>query len=196
MKFPFHGVQVCGNVLFATGAGNIHSFNLADGSHVSCWKYPLDPKDQKARLAIDVSETSTPASEQQDEQKEQEPPSKRVRLDESEAGAGNDEAPVRATTTETPSEEAPKKGTGKKNKKNDNKTPSSWSSWAQPSDRPMVIIMAATADASHLVAVTSDKSVWVFEHNGQGELVQLSRRYVEPRQLSYLDLALLWPSRQ
>lgn len=52
---------------------------------------------------------------------------------------------------------------------------------SQPSDRPMVIIMASTKNGKpgHLVAVTSDKSIWVFEHDGRGALKQLSRRYVD-----------------
>lgn len=84
-------------------------------------------------------------------QDEQGPPAKRIKLD-------DDEPQVR------------KKGQPKK--------PGPMS---QLSDRPMVIIMTATkgGNASHLVTVTSDKSIWVFEHDGQGGLKQLSRRYVD-----------------
>lgn len=84
-------------------------------------------------------------------QNDQGPPAKRMKLD-------NDEPQVR------------KKGQPKK--------PGPLS---QPSERPMVILMTTTTggDASHVVAVTSDKSIWVFEHDGQGGLKQLSRRYVD-----------------
>lgn len=138
MKLPFHGVQVCGDILFAARGGNIHSFN-SDGAHISCWKYPAEIK------AAKNGQNPTPTP-----QDDQGPPAKRIKLE-------NDEPQVR------------KKGQPKK--------PGPLS---QPSERPMVIIMTATksGNASHLVAVTADKSIWVFEHDGRGGLKQLSRRYV------------------
>lgn len=143
MKLPFHGVQVCGDILFAARGGNIHSFN-SDGAHISCWKYPAESKDATKNGHSD----STPAP-----QDDQGPPAKRMKLD-------NEEPQVR------------KKGQPKK--------PGPMS---QPSDRPMVILMTATSggDASHghVIIVTSDKSIWVFEHDGRGGLKQLSRRYVD-----------------
>ncbi|KAF3762418.1 hypothetical protein M406DRAFT_265134 [Cryphonectria parasitica EP155] len=178
VKFPFHGVQVGDGVLFATRAGNIHSFNIADGSHISCWKYPVDPKEQKSKLVIDVSETSTPTLSQDD----QGPPAKRVKLDGGDAVAevtgGNGSSAGVPPSSEALGEDTPKKG--KKNKKNLARP----GPLTQPSDRPMVILMTSAKDGSYLVAVTSDKSVWVFEHDGQGELKQLSRRRMPKRPCS------------
>lgn len=141
MKLPFHGVHVCGDILFAARGGNIHSFN-SNGAHILCWRYPADVK----AATKNGQDDSTPAP-----QDDQGPPAKRVKLD-------SDELQVR------------KKGQPKK--------PGLMS---QPSERPMVILMTATngGDLSHVVAVTSDKSIWVFEHDGQGGLKQLSRRYVD-----------------
>lgn len=142
MKLPFHGVLVCGDILFAARGANIHSFK-SDGAHISCWKYPVEIKAPK------YGQNPTPAPPQDEDG----PPAKRVKIE-------NAEPQVR------------KKGQPKK--------PSQLS---QPSERPMVIILTSSpkvdGNASHLVAVTSDKSIWVFEHDGQGGLKQLSRRYVE-----------------
>lgn len=141
MKLPFHGVIVCGDILFAARGANIHSFN-SDGAHVSCWKYPVEIK------AAKDGQDPAPTPPQDDNG----PPAKRVKLENNEP-------------------EARKKGQPKK--------PGPFS---QPSERPMVIIMTSTKDdddASYLVAVTSDKSIWVFEHDGRGGLRQLSRRYVD-----------------
>ena len=49
-------------------------------------------------------------------------------------------------------------------------------------ERPFVQGLYATTDGRHLVAITgSDKTIWVFEHDGAGNLKQLSRRQVYPR---------------
>ncbi|KAJ4396974.1 tRNA (guanine-N(7)-)-methyltransferase non-catalytic subunit trm82 [Gnomoniopsis smithogilvyi] len=144
MKLPFHGVQVCGDILFAARGGNIYSFN-SDGAHISSWKFPAEVKAAK--------NGQNPTSPPQDDQG---PPAKRIKLE-------NDKPEVR------------KKGQPKK--------PGPMS---QPSERPMVIIMSATkgSNTSHLIAVTSDKSIWVFEHDGRGGLKQLSRRTMPKRPCS------------
>jgi hypothetical protein len=46
-------------------------------------------------------------------------------------------------------------------------------------DIPMVQCMSVTVDGKHVVAVTgSDKTIWVFEHDGNGLLTLISQRYV------------------
>lgn len=178
MKLPFHGAQVCGGVLFAAKGRAIHSFQLADGSHVSSWRYTGPAKDegkQQAtdKLVIDISENSTPAPSQD----EQGPPAKRVRLEDGGAApsepTADEQVDVKPTDGEAETQANGQKK-GKKNKKILARTGHS----SQPSERPMVIMMTATKDGSHLVAVTSDKSIWVFEHDGEGHLKQLSCRYV------------------
>lgn len=168
MKLPFHAVEVRGGILFAARGASIHSFNLADGSHISCsWKFPAAEVNKTAaprkedQLVINVSENSTPAPSQD----EQGPPAKRVKLDSGETQADN----------ETPSLRGGGSG-GKKNKKQGPKP----GSLSQTTERSMVILMTITQDGQHVVAVTSDKSIWVLEHDGQGQLKQLSRRYVDP----------------
>lgn len=173
MKLPFHGVQVCGDILFAARGGNIHSFKLTDGSHISCWKYPVEGQDRNSKLVIDVSENSTPAPSQD----EHVPPAKRVKLGNGDATTGevelDAEADVKPVVEESERNDTPTKGKKTKNPLDRPGPPS------QLLERPMVNIMTATKEGSHLIAVTSDKSIWVFEHDGQGQLRQLSRRYVD-----------------
>lgn len=46
-------------------------------------------------------------------------------------------------------------------------------------DIPMVQCLSVTMDGKHVVAATgSDKTIWVFEHDGSGRLTLLSQRYV------------------
>ncbi|KAK9776970.1 hypothetical protein SCAR479_06371 [Seiridium cardinale] len=49
-------------------------------------------------------------------------------------------------------------------------------------DQPYVNILRTTSNGSHVVAVTAaDKAVWVFEHDGRGQLKQLSQRSMPKR---------------
>ncbi|KUI66780.1 tRNA (guanine-N(7)-)-methyltransferase non-catalytic subunit trm82 [Cytospora mali] len=168
MKLPFHNVQVCGDVLFAARGGNIHSFKLTDGSHISCWRYPVEKKDGKSGLQ------STPAAPSQNDQG---PPAKRVKLDPEEAANGD------AAAEGKPAAEENGNGTPRDQKKGKKQGPRP-GPMSQPSERPMVIILTATSDGRHLVAVTQCKSIWVFEHDGHGQLKQLSRRTMPKRPCS------------
>lgn len=48
-----------------------------------------------------------------------------------------------------------------------------------PLDSPCVVLLRSTGDGKHIVAVTGqDKTVWVLEHEGRGELKELSQRWV------------------
>lgn len=184
MKLPFHSVQVCGDILFAARGGNLHSFKLTDGSHISSWKYPLEKKGAlrpEDRLVISVSEESTPNPSQDGHEG---PPAKRVKLDAAtsapgengkQAGAPSAESKeAKDDTKETQGDQSKDTPNGKRGKvANPRPGPRS-----QPSERPMVIILTATADGKYIIAVTQCKSIWVFEHDGLGNLKQLSRRYV------------------
>lgn len=179
MQLPFHGVQVCGDVVFAAKGGNIHSFNT-NGTHISCWKYPVEVKAQNNGQEAESVVTQNDEDEGDDGDG---PPAKRVRL---ENGAAEAEAEAEAAPGKMGvdvDEAEPNKKKGKK-QRGKGKKQHGQSNIPPPSERPMVIIMASTKstkedNASHLVAVTSDKSIWVFEHDGRGGLTQLSRRYVD-----------------
>lgn len=205
MKLPFHVVEVRGDILFAARGASIHSFNLTDGSHISCsWKFPAAEASKKValrkedQLVINVSENSTPAPSQD----EQGPPAKRVKLDGGEAVAAAAAAEASEKTTEvkpTPTEDSQAKeetpnlrggGGGKKNKKQGPRP----GPLSQATERPMVILMTVTQDGHYVVAVTSEKSIWVLEHDGKGQLKQLSRRYVDPLRIHACGLSKgRWP---
>lgn len=183
MRLPFHNVQVCGDVLFAARGGNIHSFKLTDGSHISCWKYPIEKKDGNGKPGVSRSEDKMAIPSHED----QGPPAKRVKLDApapaAVGGAGNGDSGDAAAHDETrkveDSKPAEENGNdtpvGQKKGKKQGPRPGPMS---QPLERPLVIILTATNDDRHVVAVTQCKSIWVFEHDGHGQLKQLSRRYV------------------
>lgn len=183
MKLPFHNVQVCGDVLFAARGGNIHSFKLTDGSHISYWRYPVEKKEVKA--AVSRPEKSAPAAPQED----QGPPAKRVKLDAVTTDAGAGDETEKAADVKPAEENA--NGTPRDQKKGKKQNPRP-GPMSQPLERPMVIILTATSDGRHIIAVTQCKSIWVFEHDGHGQLKQLSRRYVAIK-YSYINMTTIRP---
>lgn len=191
MKIPYNKVHVRGQILFAARGGAIHTFSLTDGKHISSWKHPDVDKvaqsikainEAKAEAAALVVEADTPATESDG------PPAKRQRLDaESESPSVNIEA-AEASTTTTPStaqddksrsghfDGRGKRGKGKAGK--DNTNDNGKSRFARVPDRPVITHLTSTPDGSHLLAITGhDKVVWVFEHDGNGQIKELSRRY-------------------
>lgn len=94
------------------------------------------------------------------------PPSKRQKLgsDGAELDAGPENEHDATQDAPANSEKNQKKGRGK---------------WTQPRpEAPFVVLLTATSDGSHVVAVTGqDKTLWVFEHDGKGSLEQVSQRY-------------------
>jgi tRNA (guanine-N(7)-)-methyltransferase subunit TRM82 len=186
MKIPYNKVHVRGQILFAARGGAIHTFNLTDGTHISSWKHPDVDKvadsikainEAKAEAAL-AAETDTPVTESEG------PPAKRQKLgDEDESAPVAAEAEASASTPATAQDDKPrsghvdgrgKKGKGKAGKDVDNgKT-----RFARVPDRPVITHLTSTSDGSHLVAVTGhDKIVWVFKHDGNGQIEELSRRY-------------------
>lgn len=191
MKIPYNKVHARGQILFAARGGAIHTFNLTDGTHISSWKHPDVDKvadsikainEAKAEAALAAAaEADAPATENEG------PPAKRQKL-----GGGEDEsAPVTAedeASTSTPAtaqDDKPKSGhfdgRGKKGKgkgKAAKDFENAKSRFARVPDRPVITHLASTPDGSHLLAVTGhDKVVWVFKHDGNGQIEELSRRY-------------------
>ncbi|KAL6868441.1 hypothetical protein J3F83DRAFT_737106 [Trichoderma novae-zelandiae] len=189
MKIPYNRVHVQGQILFAARGGAIHTFSLTDGSHISSWKHPDVDKvaqsiqainEAKAEAALNT-EADAPAPESDG------PPAKRQRLD-GDSENPSVSGPVEASTPTTSQSEKPqaghvdgrgKKGKGKAGKDvgDNGKT-----RFARVPDRPVVTHMTSTPDGSHLVAITGhDKTIWVFEHDGNGQLKQLSQRTMPKR---------------
>ncbi|KAK4078735.1 uncharacterized protein Triagg1_3066 [Trichoderma aggressivum f. europaeum] len=186
MKTPYNKVHVHGQVLFAARGGAIHTFNLTDGSHISSWKHPDADKVAQSIKAINEAKAEAALTIEADNlvTESDGPPAKRQKLDGDSGGASvnaEDSAPT------TAQDEKPqvghfdgrgKKGKGKAAKDFDNgKT-----RFARVPDRPVITHLTSTPDGSHVVAITGhDKIIWVFEHDGHGQLKQLSQRTMPKR---------------
>ena len=170
MKIPYNQVHINGTVLFAARSGRIHSFSLPDGKLVAARHHPDVEKISKAvesnraaetpSLAIEAStEVSMPQTPQEDDD---EPPAKRQKT-----------AVQEDVSTSKPAEEASTKKGGKKAKDRKKDKPRV----SRVPDRPIVTHLTSTPDGKHVLAVTGhDKTIWVFEHDGKGNLTPISQR--------------------
>ncbi|KAK3310570.1 uncharacterized protein B0T15DRAFT_42422 [Chaetomium strumarium] len=154
MAIPYHLLKACGSFIFAAQGSNIHSFNSAL-EHISTWKYPVKQED----------ESSGQSTEPRDLPALEGPPTKRRKVEDGQESTSNGHA------TE------PANGQGKSK---------SVDKYAHPAyEKPFIQGLYATTDGRHLVAITgSDKTIWVFEHDGAGNLKQLSQRAMPKRPCS------------
>ncbi|KAM0450326.1 hypothetical protein ACHAPV_003994 [Trichoderma viride] len=190
MKIPYNKVHVRGQILFAARGGAIHTFNLTDGSHISSWKHPDVDKvadsikainEAKAEAAL-VAEADTPATESEG------PPAKRQKVggeDESAPVAAEAEAStsIPATAQDDKPQSGHVDGRGKKGKGKAGKDVENGKTrFARVPNRPVITHLTSTPNGSHLLAVTGhDKVVWVFKHDGNGQIEELSRRTMPKR---------------
>ncbi|KAM3507081.1 hypothetical protein MY11210_007294 [Beauveria gryllotalpidicola] len=166
MKIPYNCLHARGGVLFGARGGKIHTFSLADGAHIATWKHPeletCAAAGSEAPTTVANEAGRVGGSAMMDEAEQ--PPSKRLKVAE-------DDAPKNMDDDED--EASGKKARGRERRK------------PKPipvPDRPVIIQLTTTADGSHLVAVSAhDKAVWVFSHNGSGQLTQLSKRIMPKR---------------
>ncbi|KAL1865784.1 hypothetical protein VTK73DRAFT_5076 [Phialemonium thermophilum] len=179
MKIPYHVLYVCGDVLFTARGCNIHSFSTRDGSHLSTWKYPNPAKIQGSE-AVPTKEDAgsaaqSPAVEGNGDQEG--PPAKRRKVDEEEADDAEQQGPSHDVGQGEQKTEGRRKSKkrGRKRSRPDVPPP-------KPAELPLLQSLVATSNGSHLVAVTgSDKTIWVFEHDGAGRLKELSHRTMPKR---------------
>lgn len=117
--------------------------------YISAWKYPLKQADVPSGPSTEAPES--PAAEG--------PPAKRRKVQNSEEQQSNGHAAEASN------------GQGR-TKKNYQENPAN--------ERPFIQGLYATTDGRHLIAITgSDKTIWVFEHDGAGNLNQLSQRQAD-----------------
>lgn len=185
MKIPYNGLHVSGDIIFAARGGKIHSFNL-DGAHISTWKHPDVEKVDAATRELTTEATQpeklvseeSPAVEAVDND---EPPAKRQKLesakDESKEGEGEAAPDTSATEKEGSGQGKGKGGKKSKNRQSNGGPRNKEHHISRVPDRPVITHMTSTTDGVHLLAITGhDKVIWVFEHDGKGQLTQLSRR--------------------
>lgn len=155
---PYQCLQKCGDILVAASGSCIDSLSLDDnGSILSCWKCPTTNESKKteaisqnacSKLIIQTSGTSS-----EDVVSGSSPPAKRRKL----SGA----------------EDVGDNSTDQSGKKNINNRSSAVGSGL---DAPAIVALNATKDGQHVVAVTGDKSIRVFQRDGAGNLRQISQR--------------------
>ena len=159
MGVPYHTLLVCKDVLFAGRIGDIVSFS-SDGLHISTWRHPgTGPKSES-------EPGNGSAATPEENGVSDEPTVKRRKLDVSEEQDGSDKPDSgEGESTKQPDEPAPK------SKRIRGGEPSN------PEATPIILGLIASKDGKHVVALTgSDKTIWVFEHDGVGNLKQLSQR--------------------
>ncbi|WYZ34788.1 hypothetical protein EsH8_I_001064 [Colletotrichum jinshuiense] len=204
MKVPYNCLEPSGNVIFAARGGKIHSFSLQDGSHLSTWKHPDVEKVAAAASTaaskdeVEVSSSvPTPSSLVNDENG---PPAKRQKVEYGKEGEneGEEDQQARDGDAMIVDDEPQKPEHQKKDRRKGNKQmrrnnreqgqqQNNRGAFARVPDYPVITIMAATSDGSHLLAISGhDKSLWVFEHDGKGNLKELSQRQMPKRPCSVL----------
>lgn len=162
MKIPYNCLHARGDVLFASRGGRLHSFKLSDKSFISTWTHPAVVSItesaqgvQKLAEKLDQVAQTTAAGDVPAQEDGDEPPAKRAKVD-GEAGDKQD---------------AKQKNQKANQKGKDNMR------LAHVPDQPIIIQLTSTDDGQHVVAVTGhDKAIWVFEHDGNGNLKELSKR--------------------
>ena len=173
MKVPYHYTLVCGDIVFAARGGDVHSFNL-NGSHLSVWRHPI-------RISKGVSNpqsgSNAPSPAREGSGPTVGPPSKRRRVetaDDTQSKNGEDEQNEGDDADNAPGS---KKDTGSNQRRKRNKIHKRDAPGFGMAERPFVQGLTATTDSKYIVAVTdSDKTIWVFEHDGKGNLKELSQR--------------------
>ncbi|KAK4205311.1 hypothetical protein QBC40DRAFT_50703 [Triangularia verruculosa] len=171
MPVPYHILQRAGSVVFAAQGADIASFGAAELKHVSTWKYPAKTTESTGEAALDVevpTTVETPTAVEAPPTPEG-PPSKRRRTE-------NEEKEVKDGDAATPSStNGQKKG----------RFPHKPQPANIPNEKPFINCLITTTDGSHVIATTgSDKTIWVFEHDGSGNLKEISQRAMPKRPCS------------
>ncbi|KAH7329324.1 hypothetical protein B0I35DRAFT_473939 [Stachybotrys elegans] len=182
MKIPYNRLHVHRDIVFAARGGKIHTFSLQDGRHISTWQHPDVEKVAKAiesnakaeaeaaekEHALAAHQVAGPTPE------EDEPPAKKQKLA---SGAESEVQP------EEPENDAAKpKSNGKKDKKKGKQGGENKRTVSRVPDRPVITHLTSDAEGKSLVAVTGhDKNIWVFDHDGEGNITQFSQRTMPKR---------------
>ncbi|KAI0022176.1 hypothetical protein F4780DRAFT_777887 [Xylariomycetidae sp. FL0641] len=173
MRIPYQCVTTLGESAFfcAAKGASLHTFELGAAPQLlSSWSHPsLKQAEKKSQEVTLEDEKST-------ENDTTQPPSKKRKISSVDEPVGSTEAAQPAPATP----DAPANGAGQKKQKFKH---------APKPEIAFVILLTATSDGSHVVAVTGqDKTIWVFAHDGKGGLTELSQRQM-PKRPSSIALA-------
>ena len=171
MKLPYNCLRIYGDILFASRAGKIHSFNVVNGSYIASWRHPDVNKpstpSHNGQVPVEIDATDqVPGSAPAIEHSPSGPPPKRrkvsVEPEDGESGG-----------TPVPHDEDADAKSQQKSKAKKKKGPAI----VPVAERPTVSLMTLTPGGRHLVAVSPhDKAIFVLEHDGSGVLKELSKR--------------------
>ncbi|KAJ4417395.1 tRNA (guanine-N(7)-)-methyltransferase non-catalytic subunit trm82, partial [Neurospora sp. IMI 360204] len=187
MALPYHVLKVCDGIVFAARGSNIHSFD-SNFNPISVWKYPVKQQETNGEKA--KSETPAPTVGAEESPAPEGPPAKKRKVEDGEVAAVTEETKEESKeeTTEGQNETKSEGQTQEVNRrsrrqKQKQKTEGGWAKNNKAAlEKPFVQGMYLTTDGHHLVAITgSDKTIWVFEHDGAGNLKQLSQRAMPKR---------------
>jgi len=181
MKIPYQCLEVSRGVVFAAQGPTIFSFSQ-EFALLSTWNHPQNEEEQKPDQESEAKQAEA-QSEAQETSGTEGPPAKRQKVKAGEQPADDEggENGVQNGEQQAGEEGAdqPNKG-GRRGRRNKQIIkPSRQVSVKVPFEKPFVSILRATEgeEGLHLVAVTgSDKTVWVFKHDGHGRLELLSHR--------------------
>jgi tRNA (guanine-N(7)-)-methyltransferase subunit TRM82 len=147
MALIYQCLQTCGDVLIAASGSRLDSFSTKDGSLLSSWTAEHGQNGSGAPVEADHKQDVV------------------VNVDQSAEGV--DSQSSRPAKRRRLSNDAEDKQTA-------NGAPQAT---ASPASNPRFSALAATSDGRHVIAVTmGDKTIRVFEHDGQGRLGCLSQR--------------------
>ncbi|KAH6650180.1 hypothetical protein F5144DRAFT_608191 [Chaetomium tenue] len=133
----------------------------AQGGDIHSFNLALEYVSSWKHPVPQVNESNGPPAEAQESPAQEEPPTKRRKVE-----PGQEQSPKGRRAKSTNGQP--------KNKKQ-----------LPGNERPFIQGLYATTDGRHVVAVTgSDKTIWVFEHDGVGNLKQLSQRAMPKRPCS------------
>lgn len=172
MKVPYSCVASHAELLFASRGGQIQVFNLEGGAPLSTWNHPEADKEASAtKKAHDGSE------EQPLLEPDNQPPQKRQRLEE-DTDENEDDAPAQEMAGERVNEQAQiAKKKSKKDHARVNRDPIS-----KRPDVHIIVLLSVSRDGKYVAAVSGhDKTLWVFDHDGNGGLKESSRRAMPKR---------------
>lgn len=167
MSLPYQNVAALGrDGIVAAARGPIIFTFSADGAVISSWEHAATQRKSPSNGNATEEGASKPI-----DQDEGSSPTKRRKI-ETDAG-------VQAVATDSKDQQAPAQGEAKGDgqKKTKRGRLSTRPSDYQGHEQPNVILLRTTSTGSHLIAVTgTDKTIWVFEHDGKGQLNESSHR--------------------
>ncbi|KAH8676311.1 hypothetical protein BX600DRAFT_199045 [Xylariales sp. PMI_506] len=177
MTIPYQCLSSLGEsgIICAARGSGIFTFG-PNGSLLASWQHPTSRPNSggdDADVANDIDETGAKI----DQAGGATPPAKRRRVD---ADTVGDAVIPNAASEDIAGDVA--SGETQSNTQKKKKKPGPRHSLTSTQEKALVIVLKSVPDGNYVVAVTGqDKTLWVFEHNGHGQLSEVSQRVMPKR---------------